>query len=298
MHQPIVVLLNPAAGAAARPALQAEIVAAFAAADLPAHVRPVTSAAQAHAAARDAIASGADVVVAAGGDGTVGTIAAALVETRAALGILPLGTLNHFAKDLHVPLELDAAVRTLAARHTAAVDVGDVNGHTFVNNSSIGVYPNIVVEREALRAQGYRKWTAFVLASAKVLSRYRGVVVRITAGGEAQAFRTPFLFVGNNEYLVDGIRMGARARLDGGLLYGYYAPRLHARQLPGLAALALAGRARDRDVLESFAAERFDVETLTGRPLRVALDGEVLLMAPPLHYRIRPRCLRVVVAGG
>jgi diacylglycerol kinase family enzyme len=211
------------------------------------------------------------------------------------MGVLPLGTLNHFAKDLGLPLDLGEAVKTIANRRTVKVDVGEVNGRTFLNNSSIGIYPDIVMEREALRRRGFRKWTAFAVATAKILRHYRGLVLKITAGGPAETARTPFLLVGNNEYQIDGIHLGDRSRLNGGRLSAYHAPRVHARELPRLLALALAGRARENHILESFLARELRVETPGRRSLRVALDGEIVRMTAPLHYRIRPLALRVIV---
>jgi diacylglycerol kinase family enzyme len=246
-------------------------------------------------AARRAAAGGAAAVVAGGGDGTVSSIASVLAGSQTPLGVLPLGTLNHFAKDAGVPQDLETAVATVVAGHVAEVDIAEVNGVTFINNASIGIYPDIVVEREQLRRRGYHKWTAFALATTRILRRYRGLVVRLTAGDTTEHARTTFLFVGNNEYRVDGINLGARARLDGGQLFAYLAPRVHARDLPKLLALALAGRATKEHALESFAASDLDVDTPRRRRLRVALDGEVTVMKSPLHFRTRPRSLRVIV---
>ena len=211
------------------------------------------------------------------------------------MGVLPLGTLNHFAKDLGLLLDLGEAVKTIAARRTIKVDTGEVNDRTFLNNSSIGIYPDIVMEREALRRQGHWKWTALAVASARIVRDYRGLVVKITADAAVEKARTPFLLVGNNEYQTDGIHLGARSRLNGGRLSAYLAPRLHARELPRLLALALVGRARQNHSLESFAARELLVETPERRSLRVALDGEVVRMTVPLHYRVRPLALRVIV---
>jgi diacylglycerol kinase family enzyme len=119
--------------------------------------------------------------------------------------------------------------------------------------------------------------------------------LKITAGGPAETARTPFLLVGNNEYQIDGIHLGDRSRLNGGRLSAYHAPRVHARELPRLLALALAGRARENHILESFLARELRVETPGRRSLRVALDGEIVRMTAPLHYRIRPLALRVIV---
>ena len=221
------------------------------------------------------------------------SVASVLVGSNVPLGVIPCGTLNHFAKDAGIPLDLEPAVHTVVHGRVTRVDVGEVNGQVFLNNSSIGIYPDIVVERQALRHQGYRKWTAFAVATVKILRHYRGVVVRISAGDSVHVVRTPFLFVGNNEYHVEGRHLGARDRIDSGRLFAYLAPRVHARDLPKLLARALVGR--DHGTLESFATVTLQVDTPRRRRLRVATDGEVAVMSTPLHYRVRPRELSVIV---
>ena len=130
-----------------------------------------------------------------------------------------------------------------------------MNGRPFINNASIGIYPDIVVEREKLRQQGYRKWTPFALATARILRRYRGLVVRLTADGRDLGVRgRRFSSSATTNTTTDGLDLGARARLDGGQLLAYLAPRVHARDLPKLLALALAGRGVEHHALESFAA--------------------------------------------
>jgi diacylglycerol kinase family enzyme len=253
------------------------------------------TAAEASAAIKEALPESTAAVVAAGGDGTVSTVAAALAGSDTPLGVLPLGTLNHFAKDLGIPLDPEAAAAVIAAGRTLRVDVGEVNERTFVNNSSLGVYPDIVVERESLRRQGFRKWAAFAVATFTILRNYRGLRATITAGSSTKAIRTPFLLVGNNEYEVDGLRLGARARLDGGQLFVYLAPRVHTRELPKLVAQALLGHARRRQTLESFSGRELQVGTPETGLVRVALDGEVVLMQTPLRYRVRPHALKVIV---
>src|SRR3954451_10797613 len=110
--------------------------------------------------ARQAARTSEAVIVAAGGDGTIGAVAAALVGSDKILGVLPVGTLNHFAKDLKIPLDLENAVLTIAKGETAAVDVVEVNVRIFINNSSLGLYPHIVSRREAQQQRLSRgKWT-------------------------------------------------------------------------------------------------------------------------------------------
>jgi len=309
----ITVLLNPAAGVTKTGERLARVTELFAAAGADARIVMLPSGAHAADAAREAAAAGACAIVAGGGDGTVSAVASVVAGTNTALGVLPLGTLNHFAKDAGIPMDLEAAVATVLAGHIKAVDTGEVNGRTFLNNASIGIYPDIVVERERLRQLGHRKWIAFALASARILRRYRRLVVGLAtprpgsgqaprqgsgqAGDASERSRTAFLFVGNNEYHVDGLSLGARDRLDGGRLFAYLAPRVHTRELPKLLALALAGRVRERQGLESVAAEHLQVVTPGRRRLRVAVDGEVMVMRLPLVFRARPASLRVIVPG-
>jgi diacylglycerol kinase family enzyme len=291
----IAVFFNPAAGAGERRDLRTQLAALFAAASLPVQLIALDSSANTAPRVRSALASGAQIAVAAGGDGTVSGVASALVDSSVPLGVIPLGTLNHFAKDAGIPLDAEGAVRTIASGHVMRVDAGEVSGRVFLNNASIGVYPDIVMERESLRARGRRKWVASALASATILSRYRGVVVQVRLANVTKNVQTPFLFVGNNEYQVEGPRVGRRARLDAGQLFVYLAPRLHGRDLPGLALRALAGRLTEGGALESFAVTTLDVST-RGRPrVRVALDGELTVLEAPLHFRVRPAALGVIV---
>ena len=150
------------------------------------------------------------VIVAGGGDGTVSTVAAALVDTDICLGVLPLGTLNHFAKDLGLPLDLEAAVRCIATGVTSRVDVGEVNGRVFVNNSSLGLYPDIVRDREQQQKRfGRGKWHALLRASIAALRRYPFLQVSLAVEGRERAYRTPFVFIGNNAYRMEGLTMAS-----------------------------------------------------------------------------------------
>ncbi len=286
-------LLNAAAVGADKPRSVAEIAELFLAAGSRAQITILLRGQDFADAARTAAAR-ASIVVAGGGDGTVSGVAEGLIGTPAVLGVLPLGTLNHFAKDLRIPLDLEKAVGTIAAGRVSCIDVGTVNGRTFLNNSSIGIYPDIVEAREDLRRQGHRKWSAFVLATFRVLRHYRGVLVRIDADGVQSVRRTPFVFVGNNEYTIEGTGLGGRTKLDGGRLVAYLTPRLRARDLPMLFVRALLGRARESGGFEILSALEVWVDTPRSRQVRVSLDGEITTMAAPLHYRTCPGTLKVL----
>ena len=234
------------------------------------------------------------VVVGGGGDGTISAVAAALVGTEAALGVLPLGTLNHFAKDLGIPLELEKAVETLFTGKLARVDVGEVNGRIFLNNSSIGFYPRIVQARTREQRQGRSKWVAFAQAALRVVQRSRTLHVELHEDSrQIRSYDTPFVFIGNNPYAISGLEIGTRAKVDGGKLWVCAAPNAGRLRLFALALQALLGFVRDAD-LSTFETQQIEV-LMRRNHVHVATDGEVNVMRTPLRYRSRPGALRVVV---
>lgn len=233
------------------------------------------------------------LVVAGGGDGTLSAVAAALVDTDTALGVLPMGTLNHFAKDLGIPLKLEDAVQTLFTGKIVRVDVGDVNGRIFLNNSSIGFYPRIVQAREREQRRGRSKWVAFAQAAATVVRKSRTLHVELDeVHSQSRSYDTPFVFIGNNRYKVTGLEIGTRANLDGGKLWVCAAPDASRLALFALAVQALLGLVRDAD-LAAFETGQIAVNVRRDH-VRVATDGEVNLMRTPLSYRSRPGALSVV----
>lgn len=294
VHSAVTVLLNAAGGHAGDRATPAAIAALFLAAGIDAQIVTLSPGQDPAEGARAASAR-TSIVVAAGGDGTVSGVAAGLAGGPTILGVLPIGTLNHFARDLRIPVDLEGAVATIANGRVASVDVGRVNDRVFVNNSSIGIYPSVVEAREALRRQGHGKWPAMALAILHVLRHHRGVFVKISANGRQAIHRTPFVFLGNNEYTIEGTEMGGRTALDGGRLVAYLAPRVHARALPMLFVRALLGRAKASGAFEILSSSEVWVETRRPRRIRVALDGEVATMTTPLHYRCWPGALRVLL---
>jgi diacylglycerol kinase family enzyme len=234
-----------------------------------------------------------DVVVVGGGDGTISAAAQVLVGGSMPLGMLPLGTLNHFANDLGVPVELDEAVATIAAGHVREVDVGEVNGRYFLNNSSIGVYPAAVDQREELRhRRGGGKWMSMFRACVDVIRRYPLLAVSVRVGNRAVVLRTPFLFVGNNRYEMGPLSLGTRSTLQGGELSLYLSRDVGRFGLVRQALRAgLGSLEQDRDFQSLMVT---DVEIVTRRrSIRVAVDGEVVPMRSPIQHRIRPRALRV-----
>ncbi len=246
-------------------------------------------------AAATAVRQRARVVVAAGGDGTVSAVASQLVDTGVTLGVLPQGTLNHFAKDLGIPVGLDAAIGVIARGREIAVDAAEVNGRIFVNNSSLGLYPDIVLDRERQRRRlGRGKWRALLAASLNAARRYPVLSLQIELDGRAHARDSAFVFIGNNKYHMEGFEIGERASLSDGKLSLYVTQRTGRFGLLRLAIRALFGRLKQARDFDMVTAPALVVRT-GHRRIRVATDGEVSLMESPLEYRIRPGALRVLV---
>jgi YegS/Rv2252/BmrU family lipid kinase len=292
----IAVVLNASSGHGEAMKVAARLEEIFQAAGREAHITLAQTGDELRTAVRHAVESGCDTLVAGGGDGTINTAASAVVGREITLGVLPLGTLNHFAKDLGIPLELDAAAQVVLDGVVCRVDVGEVNGRIFLNNSSLGVYPIIVRLRERYRATLRGKWIAAFWAALTVMRRNPFMVVKLHVEGQALVRRTPLVLVANNEYRTTGIHAGTRESLARGRLALYV---LNAERRPGLLRLALKvlveGAERVKE-LDLFTVEEVAVETRRHR-LQVALDGEVVTLESPLHYRCRPGALKVHVSA-
>lgn len=233
-------------------------------------------------------------IVAGGGDGTVNAVASKLAGTDISLGVLPMGTLNHFAKDVGIPTNLETAVRNLFAGRAIKVDVGEVNGRVFVNNSGIGVYPHFVRTREEQERRGYARRIASMLALRSLVRRYVRLRMKLHMNRQdALEHVTPFLFVGNNRYQTSGVDVGTRRRLDSGRLWICTAPTQDRPSIFRLALTILQGGETDREL------NAFETEELLAEPgtmqINVSVDGEVVIMKTPLRYRIRPEALSVIV---
>jgi diacylglycerol kinase family enzyme len=288
------VIVNATAGKGYKPQDLDAIRDAFRAAGMEATILTAGSGAEVESLARRAAGEGHRAIVAAGGDGTVSAVAGAVVDSSSALGVLPLGTLNHFARDLRIPLVLEEAARNIVTGNHASVDVGDVNGRIFINNSSIGLYPTLVLHRRnQQRRLGRGKWHALFWSTLAVLGRHPMLEVRLWLDGVPDVRRTPFVFIGNNEYQMAGFQVGTRGCLDAGHLCIYLTQR-HGWALLGLGLRALFGTLKQAKDFDALTAHTVSIATRHAR-LPVATDGEVTVLQTPLDYRIRPGALKVIV---
>ena len=274
---------------------EARIVAAFEAAGVDADVW-MTESSDIFAAMKDgATAPGLDALVAGGGDGTLSCAAGHLADTGRPFGILPLGTLNHLARDAGIPAGLEEAAKVIAAGHVREIDVAELNGRVFVNNSAVGLYPDMVQLREfEQEKRGRSKRMAMLRASITSLRHFRRHRLWISAPGLEAPIRTPLLFVGNNRYQVNLLGLGKRERLDEGELC-LYAIRAKSRlHLFWAGIRGIFGKLdQQRDFITAYVSE---AEISTNRPvLTLSADGETVRMETPLRYRIRPKALRLIV---
>ena len=290
----IAVILNAGSGSSGSEDLGTMVAERFRSRGIEAEVHTCSPGENIHLYARGALRRGCTTIVAGGGDGTVSAVAAVLAGTDALLGVLPLGTLNHFAKDAGIPLDLDEAVTTIVEGHVRVVDLGEVNGRTFINNSSLGLYPKIVRHREAQQRLGRSKWWAFFKGILTVLGRYSFLEVQVSSDQGQMIRSTPFVFIGNNEYEIHGLSIGTRARIDTGRLSVYLTRGVGRYGLLRLVVRGLIGRLRDAEDFDTISTEQLQVH-VRGRAVRVALDGEVVLMESPLRYRCRSGAIRVIV---
>jgi diacylglycerol kinase family enzyme len=229
-----------------------------------------------------------EALVGAGGDGTLSAIASRLAGTGIPLGVLPLGTHNHFAKDLGIPMDVKEAVACVANCAPRPVDTGEVNGHLFINNSSIGAYPAIVEEREEKRARlGVPKWIGNIIGLVKVLRRWPLMHVRLELDGHSFSRTTPFVFVGNNEYRFSPVKDRFRERLHAGELCVFTIRARNFWALVRLFWLSLWNRLDEAGDFEAFFGRQLTIRSQR-RHLRVSRDGEICRLQSPLHYRIRP----------
>lgn len=294
MPPKIEVIINAGSGSVESEETKRKLEEAFAANDLEAKIFLAKGGAEIVEMAKAAAAGDAEIICAGGGDGTMSAVASELVRTDKILGVLPLGTLNNFSKDLQIPQNIEEAVKIIAENRVQTIDVGEVNGRVFVNNSSIGLYPHIVKRRERQQQLGRGKWSAAFWAALKILKRSPFFAVKLKNETGERIVRTPFIFVGNNEYEMDFFNIGRRAKLDDGKLSVYFLHRSGRRGLLMLVVRTVFGRLRQTHDFEEVNVEDITFETRKKRIL-VAFDGEVEMLETPLHYKIHPKALRVIV---
>lgn len=242
--------------------------------------------------AKAAAAEGASALGMAGGDGSLGRVAAVALEHDLPFVPVPFGTRNHFARNLGLALDDPAGALAAFAGEERRVDLGLVAGLAFLNNVSLGLYASLVHD------PGHRTKNRVValarMGPAALGRSRRPLAVSFEVHGEAEEHEALLLLVANNEYDLGGDGFGSRGRFDEGRLVAYVLEAVSRARLVALLARAAAGRLEGAEGWTEYSAPRFRVDT-PRRRIHAAVDGEPVVLRPPLDFEIRPRALRVLI---
>jgi len=243
---------------------------------------------------RQRMNEGLRLFVAAGGDGTINSVIQPLIHTDAILGVIPVGTYNHFAKDLGIPLAWRNALDVVIEGAIKPIDAARINDRFFVNNVSMGLYPELVARREE-KGRDYSRWKARLYAAFATLRKYPHVAVTLDSEHHSEVIRTHVLMISNNSYDLSRLGIEApRAGLEEGRLSIYWLPHVPRVTLMRFVAHYLAGRVHETPGFRSFRTSRVKVQSSKSH-FHLGIDGEVATMDTPLVITIVPQALSVKV---
>jgi diacylglycerol kinase family enzyme len=237
------------------------------------------------------------VLVAVGGDGTINAVAEAAWRAGCLLGVLPQGTFNLFGRNHGIPQELEAAASALLHAQPEPVQVGEVNGRLFLVNASVGLYPQVLQDREYFKRQlGRHRWVAMVSGLVTLFEWRRQLALEIEQDGRSTRVTTPTLFVGNNRLQFERIGIDAEVaeQVGDGRLAGVIAKPIGNLALLGLVLRGAFGRLGEAEQVRSFAFRTLHVRVLGMRKMKVAVDGEVGVMTPPLRFAVAQQPLMLM----
>jgi diacylglycerol kinase family enzyme len=257
---------------------------------------PDAAAEMAARAARDGA-----ILVAAGGDGTLNAVAHEAVRQGCVFGVLPQGTFNYFGRTHGIPEDLAEAVHALLRARVRRVQIGMLNGRSFLVNASVGLYPRLLEEREHDKQQFGRSRVVAILSALKTaLGRHRNLRIQLELDGRTHRLRTPTLFVGNNRLQMEQVGMQP---LDHAVEEGRLAaiaPRPVGKlRMLGLLLRGALGRLGEAEDVRAFDFRKMTVHAplLSGRRrIKVAMDGEVCKLELPLHFEALDGSLALLVA--
>jgi diacylglycerol kinase family enzyme len=236
------------------------------------------------------------VVVAAGGDGTINAVAQVVLTSGCPFGVLPQGTFNYFSRTHGIPLDTAAATRALLHASVRPVQVGLLNDRVFLVNASLGLYPQLLEEREAYKQQfGRHRLVAVGAGVVTLLRAHRPLRLRLEHAGEVRVLRTATLVVGNNPLQLQQLGLPEARAVQQGQLAAIAVRPVGLLAMIGLLLRGALGRLADADHIVKFACDRLTVWPYGRRRLKVAMDGEVAWLAPPLVFQVAPHSLPLLV---
>jgi diacylglycerol kinase family enzyme len=293
----VTVILNAGSGHGDQAKVEAEIRAGLEAAGREHRIAVAASAADVDREARLAVRSGASqIIVAAGGDGTINLVAGIVLQSGIPFGVIPLGTFNYFARDLGIPLDPRAAAMAVATGTIRHVHVARVNGHLFLNNASFGLYRKLLEERERYKHRlGRYKIVAVLAALATVWQHRHSYLLRMELDGKPTTLRTPLLFFGLNSLQLEKLDLDVARCTQAGQMAVIALQPTSRWHLMGLALRAALHGLRDSPDLRCHGASHVEVTLPGRRTTRVAVDGESFECDLPLQFEMLRDALPVVV---
>lgn len=301
MPAPLHIVFNLGAGHGDADAVRLAITEACAAAGRQVQLLDVDDPSRLAAIAQQAVQaarSDGGVVVAAGGDGTINTVAQATLGSGCDFGVLPQGTFNYFSRTHGIPADAQAAMQVLLTERARPVQVGLVNGQVFLVNASLGLYPRLLEDREAWKRQlGRSRLVAFGAGLMTLLRGHRNLRLELDVQGSQRLLRTPTLFIGNNALQMEQVGLPQAQAIDAGALAVVALRPLGRLALLGLLLRGALGRLGEADQVIHFGCQRLTVLPAWrwgGRHLKVATDGEVRHMRLPLQFSVSPTPLQLI----
>ncbi|MFY1919348.1 diacylglycerol/lipid kinase family protein [Achromobacter xylosoxidans] len=297
-HEPLFIVLNTGSGRGDAQALQDIIRRVLDEAGRRFQLMPVDDPSRLVATAREAVALAREaggIVVAAGGDGTLNAVAGQVLGQGVPFGILPQGTFNYFGRRYGISQDTEAALRGLLGGELRPVQVGLLNGRLFLVNASLGLYPQLLEDREAYKQRfGRSRLVALWSGLVTLMRAPRQLSLRLDYEGRVRDLRSPTLVVGNNRLQLEHIGIDP-AELDRGHLVAMAARPVGTLALYGLLLRGLFSRLGEAEHVVSFAFDRLMVSIRGRRRVKVAMDGEISWMDTPLEFKVSDTPLPLVV---
>lgn len=301
---PLFLVFNVAAGHEDRDASRAAIEQVLAASRRVHRLVEVPDSRQLRAVAEQTVARAravGGIVVAVGGDGTLNAVAQAVQGSGCAFGALPQGTFNLFGRNHGLPADPAEGLRALLVTRPRPVQVGQVNERLFLVNASLGLYPDLLEDREGWKSRfGRSRGVALGAAVMTLLRHHRQLLLRIgPAGQPGRPLRTSTLFVGNNRLQLDRLGIEQAPRVEQGRLVGLMLQPVSLWTQIGLAVRGALGRLGEAEAVHSFDFDELVVQPtgpFRGQPMKIATDGEVTWLRGPLHFRVAPEPLQLMAA--
>jgi diacylglycerol kinase family enzyme len=249
--------------------------------------------------AADAAVRDNGAVVVAGGDGTINTVVQAVLPTGRPFGIVPQGTFNYSPRAHGIPLDTTAAARALLTARLKPVQVGLVNERVFLVNASLGLYPELLQDREDFKREHGRKRSVAMLAGLRTLMReHRSLLVEVEHDSGREVIQTPSIFIGNNPLQLEQVGLAQAEDVQRRRLAAVIVKPVGRFKLIGLALRGMLGQLGEAESVRDFAFRSMTVQPLSGtarRAMKVAVDGEVFWSRPPLRFSVAPKPLMLMV---